>query len=180
MNLQVCVPYQPCVYHCPMCIARGHKHQDKFENLFAKDPGTWKSKFKELLGSTNYDDVIITGECDPSQDMYFVNFVMFITDKLGINCKTEITTKNYNFPYSQLKIWPDAMAYSMVSSKDYLNSWSYKKCADIVTRGVLLLTKEMSFLTADNFSPMGFDQFTFNYSIKNSPTSKRSVGGEMN
>lgn len=32
-NLQVCLPYQPCVYRCPMCVARGHKHEYKFENL---------------------------------------------------------------------------------------------------------------------------------------------------
>lgn len=38
MNLQISIPYEPCVYKCPMCVARGHKHNYTFENVYQEKP----------------------------------------------------------------------------------------------------------------------------------------------
>lgn len=37
MNIQISASYQPCAYHCPFCVARGHKHGYKFDNLYGRD-----------------------------------------------------------------------------------------------------------------------------------------------
>lgn len=34
MNLQVCAPHQECVYNCPFCVARGHKHKYQFKDIY--------------------------------------------------------------------------------------------------------------------------------------------------
>ena len=66
MNLQIPVPYQKCVYKCACCIARGHKNQDTFGNLYATDKRKWQKRFENILKEGNYDSVVLTGECDPT------------------------------------------------------------------------------------------------------------------
>ena len=50
MNLQVSVPHQKCVYSCPMCVARSHKNEGIFENLY-------KTNKKEC--TTNKMDIVL-------------------------------------------------------------------------------------------------------------------------
>ena len=68
MNIQISAPYQPCAYHCPFCVARGHKHGYKFDDLYSADEQRYFNRLSNFL--TNYCDktntwptVIITGEC---------------------------------------------------------------------------------------------------------------------
>ena len=56
MNLQVCLPYQPCWFNCPMCVARGHKHKYIFDNLYASDK---KKYLKALKKAEETDELIV-------------------------------------------------------------------------------------------------------------------------
>lgn len=70
MNLQVCAPHQECVYNCPFCVALGHKHKYHFKYIY-KDGLTqdYFNALKRTIKTCNIDTVIITGECDPTQNM---------------------------------------------------------------------------------------------------------------
>lgn len=70
MNLQVCAPHQECVYNCPFCVALGHKHKYQFKDIY--NDGLNQDYFnalKRTIKTCNIDTVIITGECDPTQNM---------------------------------------------------------------------------------------------------------------
>jgi hypothetical protein len=77
MNLQVCAPHQECVYNCPFCVARGHKHKYHFKDIY-KDGLTqdYFNALKRTIKTCNIDTVIITGECDPTQNMRWALLVL--------------------------------------------------------------------------------------------------------
>lgn len=164
MNIQISAPYQPCVYHCPFCVARGHKHEYKFDDLYGRD----KKDYFNALKSTLYDyynkngkfpTVIITGECDPSQNMRWAKKVADVCHGLG--CKVEFQTHNLSLKESEIPCGIDVLNYSVTNAREYLSAWRYVKPNWCVTRMVMILTDEFEFLNKDNFSPMGFNQITF-------------------
>lgn len=70
MNLQVCAPHQECVYNCPFCVARGHKHKYHFKDIYKDGLNQdYFNALKRTIKTCNIDTVIITGECDPTQNM---------------------------------------------------------------------------------------------------------------
>lgn len=157
MNLQICVPYQKCVYNCPMCIARNHKHNYEFDNLYETNRAEYLFALAKAVKEA--DDIVITGECDPSQDMSFVrNIMQTILSNKKPEAKVEMQTHNYHIYIENLNL--DVLAYSITNSKAYLKSYRFPKYAPI-NRIVILLTKEFEFLNKDNFDAMGFDQVTF-------------------
>lgn len=161
MNIQICAPYQPCIYHCPMCIARGHQHQYKFENVWEKNKDKYFANLLATLATMNPECVVITGECDPTQNLAWLNSVLDIMQTCP-TVKVELQTHNFNlnsFLIDTTKL--DVLSYSIISSKDYLSAWRYLKPQNTINRLVILLTKDFNFLNKDNFSTMGFTQITF-------------------
>ncbi len=163
MNLQVCVPYERCVYNCPMCVAKGHKHHYEFKNLYVEDKEEYGNKLRYIndYNREYFENVIITGECDPTQNMGFVKYIigmlkLWHKDEL----KIELQTHNYNVNVSELDDL-DVLSYSITDSKAYLRSYKFPRLKDKTNRIVILLTKEFAFLNKNNFEPMGFDQVTF-------------------
>ncbi len=157
MNLQVCVPYEKCVFNCPMCVAKGHEHNYKFENVYANDKALYVERLIEVIVNEQIDNIIITGECDPTQNMRFVK-EMIAFGKL-YKTPTELQTHNYHINTQEL-CGLNVLSYSITNVKAYLKSHRFAKING-TNRLVILLTKEFSFLNKDNFDNMGFDQITF-------------------
>lgn len=165
MNLQISIPYEKCVFKCPMCVARGHKNQNTFDNLYAKNIHAWADALVEA--AKNKDAVVITGECDPTQNMKYVRDVtdvLWNSDYTGV---IEFTTHNQKYEAS-FADWNirhvDVVTLSVTNVREYLNAWStiHRNLMTPHTyRMVILLTKEFEFLTPENFNTMGFDQVTF-------------------
>lgn len=169
MNLQVSVPYQKCVFKCPMCVAKNHKNQNTFNNLYTTDHREWQKKLEKVLEEGNYESVVLTGECDPTQDMrYCDDVISVIRNRRGITPTIEFTTHNQKFE-NALSSVPnghkvDVVTLSVTNVREYLNAWRvpHKHAFFEPTyRMVILLTKEFEFLTPNNFNTMGFDQITF-------------------
>lgn len=156
MNLQICLPYEKCVYQCPMCVARGKKHNYEFKDLYTEDVNEYLRILELVI--RNYENCIITGECDPSQNMRFVKSVLGLKNEIT-NLKFELQTRNYNISVNELRDL-DILSYSIIYLKDYLKSYSFPKIKNI-NRLVILLSNEFEFLTNDNFHPMGYNQITF-------------------
>ena len=164
MNLQVSIPYQQCVYKCPMCVARGHKNTGTFENLYETDPKEWAKRLCEA--AKDKSAVVITGECDPTQNMKYVNDVA----RVLWNCDDfdgdiEFTTHNQHFDNWGLNHCVKVITLSVTNVREYLNAWKVISNRNAIVprtyRMVILLTNEFDFLTPENFNTMGFDQVTF-------------------
>lgn len=160
MNLQVCLPYQPCWFHCPMCVARGHKHNYIFDNLYESN----KRKYLKLLAKAvkKLDkgvSVILTGECDPTQDLDFCKEVIKVVRSVRKDLVIELQTRNYAYK-GELDV--DVLSYSVVSLRGYQNARQYYKDWTIVNRMVILLVKGLEpYLDNEHFDTKGFDQVTF-------------------
>lgn len=156
MNLQVCVPYEKCPFNCPMCIAVGRK---VFKNEYKNNKINYLKCLSETLEDFEINDVVLTGNTDPTLNTYWLKDVANYIKEKNKNINIELQTKNYNLKGYNLKSL-DTLAYSITDVKSYLKSWNFRKIKGN-NRLVILLTKEFSFLSKDNFNPMGFNQITF-------------------
>lgn len=164
MNIQISAPYQPCAYHCPFCVARGHKHEYKFDNLYGRDEEAYIRALRDFIikytkKNDEYPTVIITGECDPSQNMRWATKVANECSDLG--CKVEFQTHNLSLKECDIPRAIDVLSYSITDAREYLSAWRYTKPNWCINRMVMILRDGFEFLNKDNFSPMGFDQITF-------------------
>lgn len=122
MNLQVCAPHQECVYNCPFCVARGHKHKYHFKDIY-KDGLTqdYFNALKRTIKTCNIDTVIITGECDPTQNMRWARKVAEVAKSCGV--RTEIQTHNLSMRMEQLD-FVDVVSYSITNAREYLEEFA--------------------------------------------------------
>lgn len=153
MNLQVSMPYEPCPFKCPMCIASGRK---RFPDMYSENREEYLNKLKALAESGKYKDFVITGASDPTLNIHWLGDVLETLK----GYHTELQTKNYsvkNYDFHELSV----LAYSITNSKEYLQAWSLRRLPNAKNRLIILLTNEFNFLTVKNFSAMGFEQITF-------------------
>lgn len=94
MNLQLCIPYQPCPFGCPMCIASNPK---RYDNLFEEDRQQYIEKLAIAMCKQQYQNVVLTGDTDPTLNTgWLIDVVAFLlrhTHKVGV----EIQTHNYTW-----------------------------------------------------------------------------------
>ena len=126
------------------------------ENNYKKNRTEYLVELRRLSKTGNYRDFIITGAADPTLNSIWLEDVL---DRLR-DVHTELQTKNYNINPNNFT-GVDVLAYSITNSKEYLSAFRYPRLIGGTNRLVILLTKEMSFLTPTNFEAMDFDQITF-------------------
>jgi len=134
-SLQVLTPARKCIFNCPFCIAKTHKHHNNFDNNYKDNYDLWKNNYIKIL--TNNEDlktVVITGTNEPMQDQDYVKDVIKITRQIKPDIKIELQTRFYK----KLDIFNeiDIVAYS-ISDFKLLNK------IDVVNKGaryVLILT----------------------------------------
>lgn len=168
MNLQVSVPHQKCVYSCPMCVARSHANEGTFENLYKTNKKEWYNKLHRAIYDGEYNSIVLTGECDPTQDMAYCEDVISVIDNYNPTPTVEFTTHNQKAANTLLaSYWGkkvDVVTLSVTNVREYLNAWRFpirNAFFSPIYRMVILLTEEFEFLNVNNFNTMGFDQITF-------------------
>lgn len=149
LGLHICVPYVKCPFKCPMCVV-GDK---RYKNLYVEDREQYLKNLEHNKGIFN--EFMLTGDSDPSLNTKWLRDVLRVLE----GEKVEMQTRNYNLKGYYLK-GLTALSYSITDIKGYLNAWRYRKIEGD-NRLVILLTKDFEFLTAENFSPMGYNQITF-------------------
>lgn len=154
MNLQVSIPYQPCIFDCPFCIAKNHLHRNNFKNLWAENKAEYLKSYFYALSNYNITSIVLTGECDPTQNMEFISDIVSLTPS---NVNIEIQTKNYKVDLSHLRI--DVIAYSVSTRKEYdIAKYYATNYSDRIVRATVILSKNFKL---DGMSFNGFDQVTF-------------------
>lgn len=134
-SLQVLTPARKCIFNCPFCIAKTHKHQNHFDNNYKNNYALWESNYIKIL-TTNKDlkTIVITGTNEPMQDQDYVERVIELTRENRSDIQIELQTRYYQ----KLDIFNemDIVAYS-ISDFKLLNK------IDVVDNGaryVLILT----------------------------------------
>jgi hypothetical protein len=169
MNLQVCMPYEPCVFNCPFCIARGHEHNYDFKNVYQTNHFRYLVELQDILMSPihNIKTVVFTGEADPSQNIQWVQDCLEAIDALRrapqyAYIKTELQTKNQRVDYSVLQTL-DVLSISVSNIKEFNNAKDLiKKYPQFLVRPVVILSSQFNGktnITTMDLTP--FKQVTF-------------------
>lgn len=158
-SLQVVTPHIDCIYNCPFCIAKTHKHDNKFINRYLDDHDYWKNNLIRVI-EDNHDlgYVVITGTNEPMQSIDCVRDIINIVRDTNPNIQLEIQTHYYkeNDVYKDL----DVVAYSIPY---YGLIKGIKPCGKI-NRYVILLTDTYNDYSLDNLLdviPKNVTQLTF-------------------
>lgn len=158
-SLQVLTPARKCIYNCPFCIAKSHKHHNLFDNNYEEKKSFWVQNYINIL-KTNSDlkTVVITGTNEPVQDLDYINDVIKLTHKYRTDIKIELQTRHYK----KLDVFSDLdiVAYS-ISDFKLLNKIDI---VDKESRYVLILTNEFNNKSLNDILkvvPVKVNQVTF-------------------
>lgn len=113
-SLQVLTPTRLCIFNCPFCISKSHRHQNNFANNYEKKHTLWKENFIAIL--KKYQDlkyIVITGTNEPMQDEKVVEEIVFLVKKNRPDIQVEIQTRFY--PQREIYRSIDLVAYSISS-----------------------------------------------------------------
>ncbi len=134
-SLQVLTPARKCIYNCPFCIAKSHKHHNLFDNNYQQKKDFWEQNYINILKSnSDLKTVVITGTNEPVQDLDYIKDVIKLTRENRPDIKIELQTRFYKKidVFSDL----DIVAYS-ISDFKLLNKI---EVVDKGSRYVLILT----------------------------------------
>jgi len=166
LNLQLCVPYQKCLYNCPMCIA---SNNNKFKNLYNINKAKYFNKLNKILQNMN-GDIIITGATEPTLNKNWIHEVINFIDKdtrPNIQ-KIELQTHNIqSFDESFVKDF-DVIAYSLAMPSDIakaikiaeVRNSNENKATKPIIRWVILATVENFDYIKENYNGQYVDQIT--------------------
>lgn len=141
-SLQLLTPSRPCIFHCPFCIAQGHRHQNQFVNQYEKNYPLWANNLKTLLKKKmDLETVVITGTNEPLQDIACVEKMIAIVREVRPEIQIELQTRYY----APLPVMDrcDVVAYS-IASYSLLSNISVR---GKISRYVILLTDSFSNLS---------------------------------
>lgn len=128
-------PNKKCIFNCPFCISKTHKHNNLFLNNYENNHNVWKENLtKTIKNNQDLKTVVITGTNEPMQDLKCVYEIFDIIKKTRKEIQVELQTRYYKKEdiYEQL----DIIAFSIS------NYYLLDKINDFNTtvRYVILLT----------------------------------------
>lgn len=115
-SLQVVTPHIDCIFNCPFCIAKGHKHNNSFINNYKFNFELWKNNLIDII--KNNDDlkyIVITGTNEPMQSGECVNDIIDIVKSTNRDIQIELQTHYYKQDDVYNKL--DVVAYSISDIK---------------------------------------------------------------
>lgn len=134
-SLQVLTPNKKCIFNCPFCISKSHKHNNTFVNNYENNYKLWESNFiKVLKENKDLKNIVITGTNEPMQDEKCVDDIINITRKYRSDINIELQTRYYKESKVFSKL--DVVAFSV---SDFRLLKIIKKTNN-VTRIVIILT----------------------------------------
>lgn len=158
-SLQVVTPHMKCIFDCPFCIAKGHKHNNGFINNYKLNFKLWKNNLIDVI--KNNDDlkyVVITGTNEPMQSKKCVSDITKIVRSTNKDIQIELQTRYYKQDEVYNKL--DVVAYS-ISDVNLLNKI---KPMGKIQRYVLIMTDSFNEYSLDDILgliPDSVKQITF-------------------
>lgn len=134
-SLQVVTPHIKCIFDCPFCISKGHKHNNAFVNNYLLNYNLWKNNLINVIKNNNdLKYIVITGTNEPMQSKDYVNDVIDIVRSVNSNIQIEIQTHYYKEDEIYNKL--DVVAYSISN----INLLDKIKPIGKIQRYVLIMT----------------------------------------
>ena len=115
-SLQIVTPHIECIFNCPFCIAKGHKHDNNFVNNYEYNFELWKNNLIKVINDN--DDlkyVVITGTNEPMQSRECVSDIIDIVRSTNKSIQIELQTRYYKQDDIYNKL--DVIAYSISDIK---------------------------------------------------------------
>ena len=158
-SLQVVTPHMECMFNCPFCIAKGHKHDNGFANNYKLNFDLWKNNLIKVINdNTDLKYVVITGTNEPMQSKECVNDIIDIVRNTERDIQIELQTRYYKQDEIYNKL--DVVAYSMAN----INLLNKIKPLGKTIRYVIILTKSFNNYSLNDILkliPKNVDQVTF-------------------
>lgn len=115
-SLQIVTPHIECIFNCPFCIAKGHKHDNNFVNNYEHNFELWKKNLiKVIKDNDDLKYVVITGTNEPMQSKKCVSDIIDIVRNTNRNIQIELQTHYYKPDNIYNKL--DVVAYSISDIK---------------------------------------------------------------
>lgn len=135
-SLQLLVPHEKCIYNCPFCISKTHKHDNSFDNIYLKDNDLWKTNLENVL--RYYQDlktIVITGTSEPTLNISCIQDMINIIRNKRSDIQIELQTRCYDKTSvsDDVDVLAYSIAYDSFLKKPYLSQ--------AIIRYVILLTK---------------------------------------
>ena len=158
-SLQVVTPHMECIFNCPFCIAKGHKHNNVFVNNYLYNYDLWKNNLIKVINDNkDLKYVVITGTNEPMQSKECVNDIIDIVRGVNKDIQIELQTRYYKQDDIYNKL--DVVAYS-ISDITMLNR--IKPLGKII-RYVIILTNSFNNCSLNDILkliPKNVKQLTF-------------------
>ena len=138
-SLQVVTPHMKCIFNCPFCIAKGHRHDNGFVNNYENNFDFWKNNLiKVIKKNKDLKCVVITGTNEPMQSKECINDIIDIVRTINKDIQIELQTRYYKQDEIYNKL--DVVAYSISD----INSLNKIKPLGKIIRYVIILTKSFN------------------------------------
>lgn len=148
-----------CIFNCPFCIAKGHKHDNGFVNNYKLNFDLWKNNLIKIINDNkDLKYVVITGTNEPMQSKECVSDIIDIVANTKKDIQIELQTRYYKQDDIYNKL--DVVAYS-ISDITMLNR--IKPLGKIV-RYVIILTNSFNNCSLNDILkliPKNVKQLTF-------------------
>lgn len=187
-SLQVVTPHIDCIFNCPFCIAKGHKHNNIFVNNYRDNYDLWKNNLVKVIKENNdLKYIVITGTNEPMQSRECVMDIIDIVRSVNKNIQIELQTHYYKEDDIYNKL--DVVAYSISNIKllnkikpmgkicryviimtDSFNGYSLDKLLEIIPDSVSQITFKK--LIDSNGINKNVDNYILNHGIDNITLSK--------
>jgi organic radical activating enzyme len=158
-SLQVVTPHIKCIFNCPFCIAKGHKHDNSFINNYEDNYNLWKNNLiRTIKKNSDLKYIVITGTNEPMQSKKCVSDIIDIVRNTNKDIQIELQTRYYKQDDIYNKL--DVVAYS-ISDITMLNR--IKPLGKIV-RYVIILTNSFNNCSLNDILkliPKNVKQLTF-------------------
>ena len=158
-SLQVLTPSMKCIYNCPFCISKTHRHNNKFINNYCLNHELWKNNLiKVIKENKDLKYIVITGTNEPMQSPECVNDIINIVR--SVNKKIQIEIQTHHYEQNKLYNLLDVTAYSI----PYINLIHKIKPVGNIIRYVFILTDSYNDYSLDdiiNIIPKNVTQLTF-------------------
>lgn len=158
-SLQVLTPHLKCIFDCPFCISKAHKHENVFYDNYTNNFELWKENLINVIKSNqDLKYVVITGTNEPMQSQECVKDIINIVRDTNKDIQIEIQTHYYrpNIIYNML----DVVAYSI---SDFETIEKIRPMGKI-QRYVIILTDDFNNYSLDDIIkrlPKSVTQLTF-------------------
>lgn len=148
-SLQVVTPHIECIFNCPFCIAKGHKHDNSFINNYENNYELWKNNLIDVIKKNNdLKYVVITGTNEPMQSRNCVSDIVDIVRSTNGDIQIELQTRYYKQDNIYNKI--DVVCYSISD----VNLLSKIKPMGKIQRYVLIMTDSYNGYNLDEIIKM--------------------------